>query len=206
MKLWLPGCALLAALCNSLVLAQQDAPLPSLGASPAALSPSASPIASPTPTVSILPPDLLPTQQESPALPVVPEILQLDAAFNQPPADPASELQRKHIEWRRLRNQVRNDPALKQALRTAEAAPTDLQKRKLLEAYYDLAYKKMTALAAADMKDYLADRKIEAIRALPQPRVRPDTGVQPAGAPVITVAATPSPTPTPKGAARLRPE
>ncbi len=127
----------------------------------------------------------------------------MDAGFKQPPVDPSSELQRKHIEWRRLRNQVRNDPVLKQAIKAAESAPTDLKRRKLLEDYYKLAYRKMRALAAPDMKEYLADREREAIQPLPQPRVRPDNGVQPLGAPTITVAATPSPSPTPKGVSRL---
>lgn len=168
----------------------QDAPLPSPEVEGSA-TPSPQPIVTPPPP--IIDPRLLalPDEKES-ARPAVPEIPALDQAFKPAPLSAAAEAQRQHIEWRRLRNAVQNDRDVQDALAAATAAPTDLEKRKLLGRYYDLYYGRMMARAAPNMKKYLLARKREAIGLLPQPHVRPDLIVS------KTAGVTPPPTPTPK--------
>ncbi len=168
----------------------QDAPLPS-----PEIAGSATPVPQPavTPPPPIIDPRLLalPNEKEPP-VPIVPEIPALDEAFAPSPLSAAAEEQRQHIEWRRLRNVAQNEAEVRAALAAATAAPTDLEKRKLLGRYYDLAYGRMMAHAAPDMQKYLLARKREAVGLLPQPRVRPDLIVS------KTAGVTPSPTPIPK--------
>ena len=179
MKLFLLRGAIILCLAGSLVRAQ-DAPLPkpdaqnSTGAA-ASLSPTPLPTRPPQP---LLPPDLLPTSNPTPLpVPDLPTIPEIDEGFKRKPLSRAYETQRKHVEWRRLLNALQNDPVVKSALAKAEAADTDLEKRKLLGRYYDLLYDKLYARAGADMRDYLEDRKQDALHDLPQPRVRPDLEV-----------------------------
>lgn len=131
----------------------------------------AAPIAPPL----LIPPDILP-MPDATAPPTaeiaVPSIEELDEQLKPKPLSEAAENYRLHIEWRKLRNQAQNDPAVKAALAKADRAPTDLQKRILLLNYFNVFFDKMIAIKP-DMKDYLNDRRREHINALPQPRVRP---------------------------------
>lgn len=186
---------LLLGICASLLPfagSAQDTPLPSPDAGG-----SVTPIPEPavTPPPPIIDPRLLvlPDEKEPPR-PIVPEIPALDDAFRPAPLSAAAEEQRQHIQWRRLRNVVQNDGDVRAALAAATAAPTDLEKRKLLGRYYDLYYDRMMARAAPDMRKYLLARKREAVGLLPQPRVRPGLTVS------TTAGVTPSPTPIPKRA------
>ena len=190
----------------------QEAQLPKPATQdPAPLEPTPTPAitpASPPAAPQLIPADILPPpDQTAPApMPDIPTIEQLDEGLKPPPLSPAAEGYRLHVEWRKLRNQVQNDPAVKAAFARAEAARTDLEKRKLLARYHELFYRRITAIAPPEMKAYLNDRKKEQLASLPQPRVRPETApptptpAKQSGSPSPT--ATPivpygSPTPTP---------
>ena len=194
----------------------QEAPLPKPATQqPAPLEPTPTPSAEITPASPPSAPDLIPADilpppdQTAPApLPDIPTIEQLDEGLKPPPLSPAAEAYRLHVEWRKLRNRVQNDPAVKAAFARAEAARTDLEKRKLLARYHELFYRKMTAIAPPEMKTYLNDRKREQLAALPQPRVRPETApptptpAKQAGSPSPSASpfapyGTPTPTPSP---------
>jgi hypothetical protein len=128
-----------------------------------------------------------PTPSGSPELP---ELSQLDEIFKQTSLGKTADEYRTHVEWRRLQNQVANDPAVVAAKKAAESAHTDLEKRKRLGNYYNTYYKRMEALAgSAEMKAALAGFKAAHLGMLIQPRVRPS--------PSPTLLATPSPTATP---------
>ena len=162
---------------NAGLLRAQDAPLPQpetlVAPPPAGTSPST---AAPVPQLINAPP-LLPIDT-SPALPPpapnLPGIPQLDEAFKPPPLQPAAENHRRHVEWRRLKNRVVNDREVKAALAAADAAITDLERRRLLRRYYEVFFGKMIALTGPEMKSYVNERKNEHLSSLPQPRVRPD--------------------------------
>jgi len=160
------------------VLHAQDAPLPQPDAQDPAATPSPAPIAPPP---LLIPPDILPPPDAAPEPPApnLPSIPQLDEGFKIGPINQPAETRRLHAEWRKLRNRVENDPQVRTARVTAEKARTDLQKRKLLRRYYDVLYAKMSALAEPGFRPYLNDRKKEALAALPQPRVRPETAPAP---------------------------
>ena len=203
LRLLLPALALLWCASDSR-LAAQDAPLPQPATQdPAPLLPTPAPSATVTPAApQLIPADILPMPDpaaSAPAsLPDIPTIEQLDQAMSPPPLSPAAVARQQHIEWRKLRNQVQNEARVKAALAEADAAKTDLQRRKLLARYIELYHARMIALAPPEMKQYLLDRKREQLAALPQPRVRPETAPKPAPTPAgATAAASPSPTGTP---------
>ena len=92
-------------------------------------------------------------------------IPQLDESFRQNPVSATAENARKHEEWRQLQNRVANDAEIKAALRTADAAHTDLEKRRLLRTYYEIYFGKMITLASnPEIKTYLVARKATARR------------------------------------------
>ena len=165
-----------------------------------------SPQPSITPPPPIIPPGLLALPEEPTPRPQVPALPELDNAFKPAPLSPIAENQRKHIEWRRLRNTVQNDRDVKAALQAAMEARTDFEKRKLLGRYYDLLYDRMMARATPDMKGYLLDRKREAVGALPQNRVRPGVAMSATAGvtPSPTVAPSPTPLFRPPGVSELR--
>jgi len=140
----------------------QDAPTPQpSGSVPPPLAP------------QLIPDDVLPLPAPVPSVASLP---QLDEAFKDNPLSAAAADYRRRIEWRRLRNRVVNDSMVKAALANADAARTDLQKRKLLRRYYEMLFGKMIARASTpDMKAYLMDRKKDHLNSLPQPHVRPET-------------------------------
>jgi hypothetical protein len=122
--------------------------------------------------------------------PEVPELSQLDEAFKQPSLGKEGDERRLHIEWRQLKNQVVNDPEVRAAKVTAQAARTDLEKRNRLRDYYSVYYQRMSALAAsAEMKLALEGLKGSHVALLAQPNVRPSTDGS---------APTPAPTSSPK--------
>jgi hypothetical protein len=121
--------------------------------------------------------------------PELPEISQLDQTFKQPRSLGAQgdEL-RVHREWRQLKNRTVNDPAVQAAKAFAQAARTDLEKRKRLRTYYDIYYERMSALATApEIKLALQALKTSHEGLLDQPNVRPTP---------TPVGFTPSPTPS----------
>jgi hypothetical protein len=83
-----------------------------------------------------------------------------------------------------------NDPEVRAAKATAQAARTDLDKRNRLRDYYSVYYQRMSALAAsAEMKLALEGLKGSHVALLAQPNVRPSTD---------GCAPSPSPTSSPK--------
>jgi len=94
-----------------------------------------------------------------------------------------------HALWRQLKNRTVNDPEVQAAAKYAQAARTDLEKRKRLRSYYDVYYQRMSALATTpELKVALQALKDVHQNMLIQPRVRPSPTPEPSG--------TPSPTPT----------
>jgi len=135
-------------------------------------------------------PEATVTPSPVPNGPDVPELSQLDEAFKQPSLGKEGDGRKLHIEWRQLKNQVVNDPEVRAAKATAQAARTDLEKRDRLRDYYSVYYQRMSALASsAEMKLALEGFKSSHVALLSQPNVRPSTdGSVP----------TPSPTVSPK--------
>jgi hypothetical protein len=105
--------------------------------------------------------------------PSVPELSQIDQIFKQTSLGKEADQRRVHIEWRQLANQVKNDPEIVAAKKSADAARTDLEKRQRLRVYYDIYYGKMRALASsAEMKTALDALKSKHLSYINQPRVR----------------------------------
>jgi hypothetical protein len=88
-----------------------------------------------------------------------------------------------------LKNRTVNDPDVQAAKKYAQAARTDLEKRNRLRDYYEVYYKRMSALATTpELKLALQALKDVHQNMLNQPRVRPT--------PTPEFSGTPSPTPT----------
>jgi hypothetical protein len=136
-------------------------------------------------------PEILPTPLPANS-PELPELSQLDEIFKQTSLGKTADEYRMHVEWRKLQNQVANDPAVVAAKKTAQSARTDLEKRKRLGDYYKIYYERMQALAATpEMKAALDGFKAGHLGMLVQPRVRPSPSPAPS--------ATPAPVATPAG-------
>ncbi len=158
-------------------LPKSDTQDPAIEAPEAKPSTTAAPLSTPAP--QLIPPDVLPLHEPNASPPPADSNLltvpQLDEALARSPANAAAADTRRQAEWRQLRNRVANDADLKEKLRMAEAAPTDLQKRRLLGRYYKAYFGRMIALAATpELKAYLEAKKTEQLNALPQPRTRPE--------------------------------
>ena len=126
--------------------------------------------------------------------PELPELSQLDEIFKQTSLGKTADDYRMHVEWRKLQNQVANDPAVVAAKKTAASARTDLEKRKRLGDYYKIYYERMQALAATpELKTALDGFKAGHLGMLLQPRVRPLSSPAPAPAPGATPAQGPVP-------------
>jgi hypothetical protein len=124
--------------------------------------------------------------------PELPELSQLDEAFKRRPLGKEADQRRVHIEWRQLKNRVVNDPEVRAAKASAQAARTDLEKRNRLRNYYNIYYERMSALASsAEMKLALQQLKTSHLAPTSQPRVRPETD-----------GSLPTPKPTPTGKQR----
>jgi hypothetical protein len=166
------------------ILCAQEPPLPAQTETP---GPSPSPAGKrpqlniPEIPSSIEPPTLVqdpsPTMGRARMAPAVgktaPALSQLDAAFNRSPLGQAAEEQRLHREWRELQNRSANDPEVVAAKAATTTAKTDLEKRVLLRAYYNIYYAHMQALASSpEMKRYLDGKKAAVLAGLAQNRVR----------------------------------
>jgi hypothetical protein len=133
-----------------------------------------------------------PTPTLPPNGPELPELKQLDENFKPPSLGQQGDEFKMHAQWRQLKNRTVNDPEVQAAKAYAQAARTDLEKRKRLREYYDVYYRRMSALAtAADLKVLLQQQKDTHQIMLAQPRVRPSP--TPEGwTPTPTPAATPA--------------
>jgi hypothetical protein len=139
--------------------------------------------ANPAKTNEEIPPIAVPSGS-----PQLPDVSQLDEVFKQNSLGQKGDEFRRHVEWRRLQNQVVNDPAVVAAKKAAEATHTDLEKRERLSDYYNIYYKRMEALAETpDMKAALDGLKAAHLGMLVQSRVRPT--------PTPSPTATPTPSP-----------
>jgi hypothetical protein len=109
--------------------------------------------------------------------PDVPELSQLDEVFKRTTSlGKEADERRLNIEWRQLRNRVVNDPEVRAAKATAQAARTDLEKRNLLREYYNVYYQRMSALASStEMKLALQGLETSHVALTSQPRVRHET-------------------------------
>jgi hypothetical protein len=109
-----------------------------------------------------------------PAAPELPELSELDQIFKQTSLGKTADEFRMHIEWRRLRNQVANNPEVIAAKKAAESARTDLEKRERLRQYYKVYYAHMKALTnRPEIKAGLEDMQAKHISLADQNRVRP---------------------------------
>jgi hypothetical protein len=117
-------------------------------------------------------------------IPSIPDIPTLDRAFNQIDLGKDAEDLRNRIEMRKLQNEVARDPDVIAAKAAAEAAPTDLEKRERLRAYYDLNYGMMSRKASSPaVRAAIEQSRKEHLALVAQPRVRPETGEAPAPTP-----------------------
>ena len=144
------------------------------------------------PSVNLFPEEEEPSPTPPPNGPELPDLKKLDETFTKPKSlgTAADELQ-VHALWRQLKNRTVNDPEVQEAKKYAQAARTDLEKRKRLSSYYDIYYQRMSALATTpELKVALQAFKEGHQGILAQPRVRPSP------TPTPTSSSTPSPTPT----------
>ena len=97
--------------------------------------------------------DLFPEQEEEPSPtpppngPELPELKQLDDSFKPKSLGTDADALQVHALWRQLKNRTVNDPDVQAAKKYAQAARTDLEKRKRLRDYYEVYYQRMSALA-----------------------------------------------------------
>src|SRR5213082_2479729 len=136
--------------------------------------------------------DLFPEQEEQepsptppPNGPELPELKQLDDSFKPKSLGPDADALRVHVLWRELKNRTVNDPDVQEAKKYAQAARTDLEKRKRLRNYYEVYYQRMSALATTpELKLALQALKDVHQIILTQPRVRPTPTPTPSSTPV----------------------
>jgi hypothetical protein len=158
------------------------------------VSPAPTPTPLPTGALKLIPAPLPPPSGTGnvPPAPELPDLSQLDQAFKQSKAGKQTEDYRTHIEWRQLKTRTMYDPAVLAAKAAAEAATTDLEKRKRLHIYYEVFFQRMIALAPnPDMVTYLKAAQDTHTDRLAQPRVRPT----PESSKKPETESTPSPTP-----------
>jgi hypothetical protein len=169
--------------CASLVLGQEP-PLPAATETPAA-SPSARPqLNIPEIPIEVEPTPLVPNTSPAPQKKTAPSISELDAAFRHSSLGQAAEEQKLHLEWRQLKNRTVHDPEVVAAKAAAQAAKTDLEKRKLMQTYYKIFYAHMEALAATpEIKAYLEQKKNEMVNSFAQPHVHPEPTPRPSATP-----------------------
>src|SRR5215471_8575069 len=103
------------------------------------------------PSVDLFPEESPGEEEVSPSPPPngpeLPELKQLDDSFKPKSLGKDADALRIHVLWRELRNRTVNDSEVQAAKRYAQAARTDLEKRKRLSKYYDVYYQRMSALA-----------------------------------------------------------
>jgi hypothetical protein len=124
-----------------------------------------------------------PTPPPAPT-PALPELSQLDQAFNQTGLGKDADEMRARVEMRKLQNLVVRDPNVLAAKAAADAASTDLEKRDRMREYYNLNYGLMARMASSSaVKAAIEQSRKEHLALLAQPRVRPETGEAPAPTP-----------------------
>jgi hypothetical protein len=159
--------------------AKTETPIPSPG--PAGTRPQLN-----IPDIPIEPPTLVPSSSATPPAKAkaAAALSELDAVFQRSPLAAAAEEQRLHLEWRQLQNRTAHDPEVVAAKEAVGKARTDVEKRKLLRAYYTIYYAHMEALAdTPEVKNYLNSQKAAALNGLAQPKVRPTPTPRPTPAP-----------------------
>jgi hypothetical protein len=138
--------------------------------------------------------DLFPEEEEAsptppPNGPELPELKELDESFKPKSRGKEADALQMHVLWRQLKNRTVNDPDVQAAKKYAQAARTDLEKRKRLRSYYEMYYQRMSAIATTpELKVALQALKDIHQKMLDQPRVRPT--------PTPEFSGTQSPTPT----------
>lgn len=165
---------------------------------PAQEPPLPSPTGTPSPNASVRPelniPDIPLPVEPSPLVPntspgpntstgpkkPVPSIPELDSAFKKSSLGEAVEEQRMHLEWRKLQNRAAQESEVIAAKKAINTGRTDVEKRDLSRAYYNLFYSRMQAMAdTPEVKAYLEQRKRAIIGSLAQPHVRPESVSRP---------------------------
>ena len=105
----------------------------------------------------------------------MPELEMLNSFFKNTSLGKAADEHRLHLQMVALETRIRNDDDLHALEAAALSAPTDLERRHRLKAYYELWFKKLRALAATpELKAYLAAEEAGHELRLLQPRVRHD--------------------------------
>ena len=138
--------------------------------------------------------DLFPEEEEAsptppPNGPELPELKELDESFKPKSLGKEADALQMHVLWRQLKNRTVNDPDVQAAKKYAQAARTDLEKRKRLRSYYEMYYQRMSAIATTpELLVALQELKDIHQKMLDQPRVRPT--------PTPEFSGTQSPTPT----------
>jgi hypothetical protein len=129
------------------------------------------------PTPTPFPAEISPGPTPLPSVPQLPDLARLDEAFKHTSIGKAADENRERLEIRSLQNRIVNDPDIVAAQKNAEAAPTDLEKRERLRAYYQLSYGRMRRSASAeDTRKALDEDEAAHLKLLDQPRVRPIPG------------------------------
>jgi hypothetical protein len=127
---------------------------------------------------STTPADRNPAQTGPAASPALPSVEEVDQMFKESPLGKAADEARLHAQWRDLSNRTINDSELIAARRWAEAASTDLEKRKRLQSYYTMYFDRMLAKASSpELKEFVQARRMEHLGLLAQPHVRPDASL-----------------------------
>jgi hypothetical protein len=125
-------------------------------------------------------PNITPTPIPELNGPNLPELPQLDEAFKPKSLGKEVDERRIHIQWRQLKNRVENDPQVRAAKASAQAARTDLERRNRFHNYYDVYYARMSALASSpELKVALEAQKSAHVSSLAQPNVRPSPSASP---------------------------
>ena len=173
-------------LCLASLIQAQEPPLPAATDTPSASSRARPELNIPEIPMAVEPSPLVPAPQvpHSSTAPdlkkSVPQLSELDAAFQKSSLGQAAEEYRLHVEWRQLQNRVLLDPEVVAAKAEIKTARTDLEKRELLRAYYRIYYAHMQSLASAPgLKAYLEGKKKALLDSLAQPRVRPEPTARP---------------------------
>ena len=152
-----------------------EAATATIAPAPVAPSPAATAAVEPP---SLMPPNILPGPGAAalPQIPAGPELETLNALFKQSSLGKAADEHRLHLQMSALEARIRNDADLHELKAAANKAPTDLERRHGLKAYYQLYFKKLRALASTpDLQDYLRAQEASHEASLLQPRVRHET-------------------------------
>ena len=163
------------------------------------------PSPSPSATVSIeppslIPPNILPAADSLPKIRATQELQQLNEFFKKTSLGKVADEHRLHLQMVALETRIRNDQDLHGLKATALRAPTDLERRHWLKSYYELYFKKLRALATTpDLKAYLDAQEATRKLSLLQPKVRHESdeveaaALAKAGAAPATAKALPTP-------------